>query len=167
MVYLVLYCSVFAVSELATHVTAPTEYDLQEAYHVVRYLYNTKHLGLTFDAHGAITMYGYVDAAYNIHQDAKGHTGIHFTLGKQDAPFDHKSKKQSLVATSNMTSHPITEEEKLSYRNIANIRARFIEAMSHIDIIYIIDKRRWQWLGHVLRMKHDRLAQPVIPEVNL
>ena len=33
--------------------------------------------------------------------------------------------------------------------------ARFIEAMSHIDIIYIIDKR-WQWLGHVLRMKHDR-----------
>ena len=32
----------------------------------------------------------------------------------------------------------------------------FIEAMSHIDIIYIIDKRRWQWLGHVLRMKHDR-----------
>ena len=56
----------------------------------------------------------------------------------------------------NMTSHTITEEDKVSYRNIANIRARFIEAMSHIDIIYIIDKRRWQWLGHVLRMKHDR-----------
>ena len=55
-----------------------------------------------------------------------------------------------------MTSHTITEEDKVSYRNIANIRARFIEAMSHIDIIYIIDKRRWQWLGHVLRMKHDR-----------
>ena len=56
----------------------------------------------------------------------------------------------------NMTSHMITEEDKLSYRNIANIRARFIEAMSHIDIIYIIDKKRWQWPGHVLRMKHDR-----------
>ena len=28
--------------------------------------------------------------------------------------------------------------------------------MSHIDIIYIIDKRRLQWIGDVLRMKHDR-----------
>ena len=42
----------------------------------------------------------------------------------------------------NMTSHTITEEDKVAYRNIADIRARFIEAMSHIDIIYIIDKRR-------------------------
>ena len=55
-----------------------------------------------------------------------------------------------------MTSHTIIEEDELSYRSIANIRARFIEAISHIDIIYIIDKRRWQWLGHVLRTKHDR-----------
>jgi hypothetical protein len=25
-----------------------------------------------------------------------------------------------------------------------------------IDVIWYIDKRRWQWLGHVLRMSSDR-----------
>ena len=32
-------------------------------------------------------------------------------------------------------------EGRLSYK------ARYNEAMCHIDIIYLIDKRRWEWLG--------------------
>jgi Reverse transcriptase (RNA-dependent DNA polymerase) len=90
----------FAVALLATRVSKPTDYDLQLAYRVVRYLYATKHLGLTFSADGAITMYGYVDAAYNLHPDAKGHSGILLTLGLSDAPFCHRSKKQTTVARS-------------------------------------------------------------------
>ena len=41
----------------------------------------------------------------------------------------------------NMTLHKTqgrTAEERLSYK------ARYTEAMCHIDIIYLIDKRRWQ-----------------------
>ena len=52
----------FSVALLATLTTSPTEYDLQQAHHVVRYLYCTKHLGLRYTAYGPITMYAFVDA---------------------------------------------------------------------------------------------------------
>lgn len=94
----------YAVSLLATRVSKPTIHDLTIAYRVVRYLYTTRDLGLTFSADGAVTMYGYVDAAYNLHPDAKGHTGILLTLGLGDAPFCHRSKKQSTVARSSTES---------------------------------------------------------------
>ena len=32
----------------------------------------------------------------------------------------------------------------------------FDEAVRRIDIIECLDKRRWQWLGHTLRMTHER-----------
>ena len=32
----------------------------------------------------------------------------------------------------------------------------FHAAMSAIDIVHMIDKRRWTWLGHVLRMGYER-----------
>ena len=35
-------------------------------------------------------------------------------------------------------------------------KERFVEATKHIDIISIIDKKRWQWLGHALRMEPNR-----------
>jgi hypothetical protein len=34
--------------------------------------------------------------------------------------------------------------------------AKFSDAINSIDVIWYIDKRRWQWLGHVLRMSSDR-----------
>jgi hypothetical protein len=34
--------------------------------------------------------------------------------------------------------------------------AKFSDAINSIDVIWYIDKRRWQWLGHVLRMSNDR-----------
>ena len=90
----------FAVALLATHTNAPTEWDLEQAHRVVRYLYSTKDLGLRYSANGAVTMYAFVDAAYNIHEDSKGHSGIMLSLGLQDAPFLAKSRKQSLVTRS-------------------------------------------------------------------
>ena len=33
---------------------------------------------------------------------------------------------------------------------------KFRDAINSIDVIWFIDKRRWQWLGHVLCMKGDR-----------
>jgi hypothetical protein len=56
---------------------------------------------------------------------------------------------------SSMTHTPRSEDQP-SYRNRAVIKARFNVAISHIDIITMIDKRRWQWLGHALRMKPHR-----------
>jgi Reverse transcriptase (RNA-dependent DNA polymerase) len=94
----------YVTSVLATHVSAPTNDHLQQAYHVVRYLSTTRHLGLTFSPNGPVTMVSYVDASYNLHPDAKGHSGIAFSLGLENAPFLHKSIKQSLVARSSSES---------------------------------------------------------------
>jgi hypothetical protein len=33
---------------------------------------------------------------------------------------------------------------------------KFRDAVNSIDVIWYVDKRRWQWLGHVLCMKADR-----------
>ena len=55
----------------------------------------------------------------------------------------------------NITLHKSTQR-RLSYK------ARYTETMCHIDIIYLIDKRRWQWLGHVLRMSSDRNAHKAL-----
>ena len=57
---------------------------------------------------------------------------------------------------SNKTTQRRIAEEILSYK------ARYSEAMCHIDIIYLIDRRRWQWLGHVLRMSPDRNAHKAL-----
>ena len=40
--------------------------------------------------------------------------------------------------------------------NRLRAKERFVEATKHIDIISIIDKKRWQWLGHALRMEPNR-----------
>ena len=55
----------------------------------------------------------------------------------------------------NMTPREMSEEGS-PYSNRANIKARFTEAMSHIDIISMVDKMRWKWLGHALRMEPHR-----------
>ena len=44
------------------------------------------------------------------------------------------------------------KKEPYSKRNIDS----FHEAMNAIDIIKMIEKRRWSWLGHVLRMQPDQ-----------
>ena len=60
----------------------------------------------------------------------------------------------------NITLHKSTQEGiaegRLAYK------ARYTEAMCHIDIIYLIDKRRWEWLGHVLHMSSDRNAHKTL-----
>jgi hypothetical protein len=37
-----------------------------------------------------------------------------------------------------------------------NVKIRFEDAMKNVDILDILDKRRWKWLGHTLRMKMNR-----------
>ena len=53
---------------------------------------------------------------------------------------------------------PPTNTNRLSNQQSkrAIYKKRFDEAMRHIDIISIIDKKRWQWLGHALRMSPTR-----------
>ena len=49
---------------------------------MITYLRGTKDLVLTLAAHDAWILKWFVDAAYGVHKDMKGHTGGALTLGK-------------------------------------------------------------------------------------
>ena len=57
-------------------------------------------LGLTFSAYGHVELFGYVDASYLAHDDAKGHSGMSYTIGENNAAFYSRSFKQKLVGRS-------------------------------------------------------------------
>ena len=90
----------YAVSYLATKLAKPTAYDRKQAIRVVKYLAGTPTLGLTFTSHGPVELFGYVDASYLTHPDAKGHSGMSFTIGEDNAAFYSRSFKQKLVGRS-------------------------------------------------------------------
>ena len=90
----------YAVSYLATKLSQPTVYYRKQALRVVSYLAGTPTLGLTFSAKGPIELFGFVDASYLTHDDAKGHSGWSFSLSEHDAGFYSKSSKQKLVSRS-------------------------------------------------------------------
>ena len=90
----------FAVSYLATKLAAPTAYHKKQALRVVKYLAGTPTLGLRFSSHGPIELFGYVDASYLAHEDAKGHTGMSYSIGEGNAAFYSRSFKQKLVGRS-------------------------------------------------------------------
>jgi hypothetical protein len=94
----------YGVSFLATYTAKPTEYHLQIAHRIIKYLINTKTLGLTFSPDGPIQLFSYVDASYNSHSDAKSHSGFTFSIGNNTAAFHSKSSKQKLVTRSSTES---------------------------------------------------------------
>ena len=85
---------------LATYITTSTTNDLQDTYHVVRYLKGTPTLGLTFSSNGLIQLFSFIDASYSQHADAKGQGGMTMSIGPYDASFYSKSRKIKLMARS-------------------------------------------------------------------
>lgn len=91
-----------ALSFAATHSVSPTEDDFQRLLDIVKYLWETRDIGLTLhpgDPNQSLKLICYVDASYLIHQDSKGHTGYCLSFGDSGS-FFAKSCKQSLVTTS-------------------------------------------------------------------
>ena len=91
-----------ALSYAATKSTAPTYQDYDNLLDVVRYLWKTRHLGLTIRPgreDEPLHLKCYVDASFLSHGDSRGHSG--YCLGIGDiGSFYSKSSKQQLVATS-------------------------------------------------------------------
>lgn len=90
-----------AVSFLTTRVTEATFEDMKKLHRVLRYLFGTAKLELNLsipDQDGYIKVSTFIDAAYALHDDCKGHTGVAVTLG--NGVLFSKSTKQKLVARS-------------------------------------------------------------------
>ena len=65
-----------------TRATKSTEEDWLKLKRVLEYLKRNKKFTLTLGADSLGTLHGYVDAAYGVHQDGKGHTGGMITFGR-------------------------------------------------------------------------------------
>jgi hypothetical protein len=105
-----------AISYLATQVTNPSVNDWIKLDRVVSYI--SKHIGegITLSADmldDAITVTGYIDAAFGCHSDGKSHTGVIVTLG--DGPIFVRSVKQRIVTKSS------TEAELVALSDEAGI----------------------------------------------
>ena len=91
---------------LATRAKDPREEDIIKLARVIKYIRATENLLLTLRP-DELRLYGYVDASYAIHQDAKGHTGIVISMSRMGGPIYAKSIKQKLVSRSSTESELI------------------------------------------------------------
>lgn len=77
----------------------PTEKDAKHLSKLAQYVNGTRDLKLRFAPSDGVLRCS-IDASYNMHPDAKGHTGAAIYLGGWKAPFIVVSKKQTHVASS-------------------------------------------------------------------
>ena len=71
-----------AVAFLTKRVKQPDKDDWGKLKRVLKYLKGTWHLKLKLTAENMSTIRWWVDAAYGVHMDCKGHTGMMMMLGK-------------------------------------------------------------------------------------
>jgi hypothetical protein len=87
-----------AISFLCRRTTAPDKDDYKKLTRVMRYLQAHLDLNLVLSADGSGVLRWWVDAAYGVHSDMKGHTGGTLSMGKGSI-YSH-SGAQKLVARS-------------------------------------------------------------------
>jgi hypothetical protein len=91
------------ISFLAKRMQCPTDDDMLKLRRLLFWLREHPDGGLTItdDAHEDLAIYVWADASDNCHYDAKGHTGIFISIGKQEgSPIFYLSKVQNLVSRS-------------------------------------------------------------------
>ena len=87
-----------AVSFLTSRVQCATEQDARKATRVLRYLFGTRHLGITIEPDNFLCIRSYIDASYGVHADGRSHTGVTITMGK--GPVLTKSVKLKITTKS-------------------------------------------------------------------
>jgi hypothetical protein len=93
----------YATHKCSNNLQNPTQLDMENINHILKYIKNTRLLGITFKASSSDTffsLYGYIDASYANHADRKSHYGISLHLGDNTGSFHAVSKKMKLVALS-------------------------------------------------------------------
>lgn len=94
----------FAMSKAAQACSDPTVGDMRRLKRIFRYLSGTRDYGIIFEGGKEIKLHAYVDASHNCYEDAKGHYGICFSLGKNDGVFYARSSKLKIVTLSSTES---------------------------------------------------------------
>ena len=101
---------------LATRSSNPTEKDMDSLFTMLKYLHGTKEFGLVYKRSGELTLGCYIDASFNCHHDAKGHTGfVIFPDKTGSSGVIYKSIKQKRVADSSAEAELMALHESVQY----------------------------------------------------
>lgn len=122
-------------SILATRIQTANATDMICLRHVYKYLNNTKHLGLTFRPTTMELTY-WVDAAYGLHHDTRGHGGIMVTFGYANAPVFAKSSKLKLHTRSSTETELVTLDEGFMHLLWFRQIIEFMGYKQHSAIMY-------------------------------
>jgi len=106
---------IYPVTVLAGRVKAPTVGDRACLDHILRYLNGTREDGLVFRADAVWNVSMSVDASFNHHYDAKGHSGLVIFAATGSAGILIKSLKQKVVANSSCEAELIALHEGILY----------------------------------------------------
>jgi hypothetical protein len=102
----------YALSRVAQRCSNPTNADLQRVKRIIRYVYTTKHYGITFNCDNDFRIYAYVDASFDCYSDSTSHYGFLLTIGRSNGPYVCKSAKLKMVCMSS------TEAEYVALANV-------------------------------------------------
>ncbi len=87
------------VAYLATKSQNPTIIEWKQLMHLLKYINATKDYGIVLRPN-SLRLHVSCDASFNIHDDAKSHSGIIIQLGAEGGPIFAKSVKQKIVSRS-------------------------------------------------------------------
>ena len=108
---IIYHCSV-----LASKSKNPTQADYNKLIHILKYLYGTKDEGMIYKSNGEIQLNCYIDASFNCHHDARGHSGyVIFADNIGSAGIMYKSVKQKRVADSSAEAELLALHDSIQY----------------------------------------------------
>jgi hypothetical protein len=115
-----LYCScrtrvdcLYANSILAGRVKDPSKHDWDCLIHLLKYINGTPDLAMVFRSDGVWDPYMSVDASFNHHHDAKGHSGMIIFAAVDSAGIIFRSIKQRSVANSSCEAELIALHDSM------------------------------------------------------
>ena len=118
----ILFPTVILASRCSTHL----EVDYNRLIKILKYLYGSMEKGLSYNNKGEIAPRMFVDAGFQTHGDAKGHTGFVIFPDLLSGGILFRSKKQSTVSQSSAEAELIALSEAVTYLVwVINIYAEF------------------------------------------
>ena len=105
----------FPTTILATRSKSPTIVDYERLLKILQYLNGSKTDCITFTARGKLRPRAFVDASFNLHWDAKGHTGFAIFPDSSSCAILVKSIKHKTIADSSTEAELIALHESLKY----------------------------------------------------
>ena len=101
-----------ALSFLTTRVKNPDLDDYRKLVRLVRYIRATRHLKLTLEASSMDSIKWWIDAAYGVHMDMRGHSGGMMSMGK--GAMASKSNKHKINSRSSTEAEIVGVDDHMS-----------------------------------------------------